>query len=375
MLNRYLQTKIANQLFDNQKVVVVFGARQVGKTTMLKQLIKQLSFKTLQINADQTVYNEVFSSRDLSKMQEIIGDNELLFIDEAQNITNIGINLKILHDEMPALKIIVSGSSSFELANQIKEPLTGRTATFHLYPLSLLELKNEMTVFELKSKLESFLIYGMYPGVYTLNTREKKIAHLTELVSAYLYKDVLQLSNIKHSDKIYKLLKLLAYQIGNEVSIHELAKQLSMSHETVNSYIDLLEKGFIIHRVSAYSKNLRKEVSKKDKIYFTDVGIRNALINNYNSFENRTDVGALWENFLFIERRKKMEYHSIFGQSFFWRLYSGAELDYVEEREGRLFGYEFKWKGRKKNPPKSWLDNYDSTFEIIDRENYFDFVV
>jgi len=372
---RQFQQNIIDQLSDNHKVIVVFGARQVGKTTLINQLIDYLKIKTLKINADQTVYHDVLSSRDLSKMQELIGEHELLFIDEAQNIPNIGINLKILHDEMPELKIIVSGSSSFELANRIKEPLTGRTATFHLYPLALKELKNEMTVFKLKNKLESLMVFGMYPGVYTLSTNEKKINHLTELVSSYLYKDVLQLSNIKHSDKIYKLLKLLAYQIGNEVSIQELATQLAMSHETVNSYIDLLEKGFIIHRVSAYSKNLRKEVSKKDKIYFTDVGIRNALINNYNSLDNRTDVGALWENFLFMERRKKMEYDSIHAQSFFWRLYSGAELDYVEEREGKLFGYEFKWGGRKKNPPKSWLNSYDSTFEIINRENYFDFVV
>ena len=375
MIIRYLHTEIIKQLTDNHKVVVVFGARQVGKTTLIKQIIEKISLKTLHINADQTRYHEVLSSRDLNKMQSLIGDNELLFIDEAQNIPNIGINLKILHDEMPELKIIVSGSSSFELANRIKEPLTGRTVTFHLYPLALLELKNEMTEFELKDKIEEFLIFGTYPGVYTLNTTTKKIKHLVELISSYLYRDVLQLSNIKHSDKIYRLLKLLAYQIGSEVSIHELAKQLGMSHETVNSYIDLLEQGFIIHRLSAYSRNLRKEVSKRDKIYFTDTGIRNALINNFNTLTNRTDVGALWENFLFIERQKKMEYHAVHGQPFFWRLYSGAELDYIEERDGKLFGYEFKWGGRKKNPPKSWLDNYDSTFEIINKENYFDFII
>lgn len=376
MILRTIEQQIRDDLTGHQKIILVFGPRQVGKTTLVRQVISTLPFKPLEINADQHKYNDILSSRDLTKMRELIGDNELLFIDEAQNISNIGINLKILHDSLPGLKIIATGSSSFELANQVKEPLTGRAWAYRLYPVSLLELSAGSTPFDLKDQTESFLRYGMYPEVLTLQGGEAKIRHLRELASAYLYKDILQLTSIKHPDKLVKLLKLLAFQVGSQVSLHELGKSLEMSHETVNNYIDLLEKGFIIFRLGGFSRNLRKEVTKMTKIFFYDTGIRNMLIENFNPLDLRQDTGALWENFLVAERRKKLEYQRMYGSTYFWRTYSGAELDYVEERDGQLFGYEFKWKASKAKAPATWLETYgNASYQLVNRDNFLEFVL
>lgn len=375
MIPRSLTGAIKQALEERRKIIVVYGPRQVGKTTLVKEVLKGHSGKILEVNADLVRYRETLSSQDLSKMMELIGDNDLIFIDEAQNVPNIGINLKILFDSLPALKIIVTGSSSFELANQVKEPLTGRTMTFRLYPLSIGELSALYTPFEIKEQLESYLLYGMYPEVLQLTGKEAKVSHLQELSSAYLYKDVLQLSGIKHSDKIHKLLKLLALQLGSLVSLHELGKSLGMSHETVNHYIDLLEKGFILFRLSGFSRNPRKEITKMNKIYFYDTGIRNVLADNFNPPTYRQDTGALWENFLIAERRKKIEYQRLYGSTYFWRTYSGAELDYVEERDGQLLGFEFKWKATKGKAPATWMETYDNTsYELINRENFLGFV-
>lgn len=376
MIQRLIKKEIIQSLQTSHKVIVIYGARQVGKTTLINSIIENLDKKTIKVNADILQYNTIFSSRNLQSMMEVIDDNEVLFIDEAQNINDIGINIKILYDSLPNLKIIVTGSSSFELANKIKEPLTGRTNTFHLYPISLGELRQTHSPFELKNNLEDYLRYGMYPEIRTIKSNINKESHLRELVSAYLYKDILKLSNIKHSDKIHKLLKLLAFQIGSLVSIHELSKQLKMSHETVSSYIDLLEKGFIIFRLSGYSGNLRKEVTKMDKIYFYDLGVRNMLMENFNPLEFRHDKGALWENFLIIERIKRGHYKKEFSNKYFWRTYSGAELDYIEESNSNLNGYEFKWKSTKFRKPKTWLENYSNTsFKLINNDNFLDFVL
>ena len=376
MFYRSIQENIKEAITISNKIVILYGPRQVGKTTLIRQILKELPYKSMEINADQLKYQEVMSSRDLTKMKELIGDHEVLFIDEAQNISNIGINLKILHDSLPALKIIANGSSSFELANQLKEPLTGRTSTFLLFPIAIQELAKQLTPFEIKDQLESYLLYGMYPEVLTLTGSDKKIKHLRELASAYLYKDVLQLSNIRHSDKIVKLLKLLAFQAGSLVSLHELGKALEMSHETVNNYIDLLEKGFVVYRLSGFSRNLRKEVNKMGKIYFFDNGMRNMLIDNFNSLDFRHDKGALWENFLVSERMKKMEYQGHYLSKYFWRTYTGAELDYVEDRDGQLSGFEFKWKTEKTKPPVTWFETYpDAGYEIVHRDNFLPFVL
>ncbi len=376
MIPRFLHEQVKETLLRRDKIVVVYGPRQVGKTTLIKGVLEELPFKSLYVDADFANIREVFSSRDLSAMQEVIGRHELLFLDEAQNIRDVGVALKLLHDHLPSLKIIASGSSSFELANKISEPLTGRTKTYFLYPVSMGELALLHTPFELKQQLSKYLTYGMYPEVLMLEGRQEKIAHLKELSSAYLYKDVLQLASIKHSDKIYKLLQLLAYQTGSLVSLEEVGKSLGMDRKTVEHYIDLLEKSFIIFRLSAYSRNLRKEISKRSKIYFYDLGIRNALLDNFNEPELRQDIGAMWENFLIVERFKKRHYSQAYGKSYFWRTYSGAELDYVEEYDGQLHGYEFKWKKRRKRLPKSWLEGYaGATYQLIDRDNFLDFVL
>ncbi len=373
---RAIEQNIINDLKTKNEIIVVYGARQVGKTTLIKQIINKINLKTLQINAEELKYQSVFSSRDLATMQALVEGYQLLFIDEAQSIENIGINLKILHDAHPTLKIIVSGSSSFELSNQITEPLTGRTKTYMLYPLAFLELQNLYNTFELQEHINQALILGGYPKLYTIQNRKEKITHLSELASSYLYKDVLQFVRVKHSKKLYDLLRLLAFQIGSTVSIYELATSLKTSSETIDRYIDLLEKSFIIFRLSGFSKNLRKEISKQDKIFFYDLGIRNSIINNFSSIENRTDVGQLWENFLLLERKKKTAYKQHQKSIYFWRTYTGAELDYVEEYEGKLVGYEFKWGTKTPKAPKSWLENYKTaSFEYVNKENFLDFIL
>jgi uncharacterized protein len=374
MYERIIANQIQKDLSDPiHKIIILYGPRQVGKTTLVKSIL-QSQDDALYINADQFIYNDVFSGRDLRKMKELIGSKSLLFIDEAQNITDIGINLKILHDELPNLRIIVTGSSSFELSNRLQEPLTGRTKTYKLFPISAQEIINFNSVFEFKSQIESLLIYGMYPEILMTSGNLDKVDGLNELASAYLYKDVLQLAGVKYADKIRKLLQLLAYQIGQPVSIHEIGKILELSHETVVRYIDLLEKGFVLYRLKGYSNNLRKEITKMDKIYFYDLGIRNNLINNFNPLSIRNDVGQLWENFLVIERLKKNLYNRTRVNSYFWRTYTGAELDYVEEFNGQLWGYEMKWSKATK-APATWLSTYEnSLFNCITKENYLTFI-
>ncbi|MBL7780092.1 MAG: ATP-binding protein [Saprospiraceae bacterium] len=376
MIPRSIAPQIIHDLTTSNKIVILYGPRQVGKTTLARQVLAQLPFRYIEVNADNMQYNEVFSARDLRKMQSVVGTHELLFIDEAQNIPDIGINLKILHDSLPDLRIIATGSSSFELANRMREPLTGRAWTYTLYPVAVQELAGSQTPFQLTQNLEQFLRFGMYPDVLQAPDEAAKVRRLRELAGSYLYKDVLQLSNIRHSDKLIRLLKLLAFQVGSPVSLHEIGQSLEMSHETVSQYIDLLEKGFILFRLSGFSRNLRKEVSKMNKVYFCDLGIRNCLIENFNPLDLRTDIGPLWENFLVVERRKKVAYQRLYGNAYYWRTYSGAELDYVEERDGRLSGFEFKWKNNKTRPPATWLDTYpESSFEVVDRDNFLDFVV
>jgi uncharacterized protein len=354
----------------------LYGARQVGKTTLAQTLIQELGFKSLSVNADEQKYINVFSERDLNKMLLLVEGYELLFIDEAQRIPDIGINLKILHDARPNLKIIVTGSSSFELANKTKESLTGRTWTFTLYPIAISELKNIRNLFEINDLLEQFLVYGTYPDVLNFQNQQDKIIFLNELTTAYLYKDIFELATVKYPGKLKKLLQLLAFQAGSQVSLNEIATNLQLNKATVETYIDLLEKAFVVFRLSGFSRNLRKEIVKMDKVYFYDLGLRNALINNFNSLDARNDKGALWENFLVIERLKNNHYQNRFAQSYFWRTYTGAELDYIEEQNGQLHGFEFKFSKKVSNPPKSWQENYpESNFSCVNQSNYLDFVL
>ena len=377
MIPRSLENKMLTRIKEGKKVVVLYGARQVGKTTLVKKLLKQIQGKTLEINADKQTYTEVLSSRNFDKLKGLVSGYDNLFIDEAQRIPNIGINLKILHDELPNLTIIVTGSSSLSLADRINEPLTGRIWTHRLYPISVMEWKAYTSAnnFELKTKLDEWLRFGMYPELLFLENYEDKREYLAELTSAYLYKDILALANIRYPEKLRQLLQLLAFQIGNLVSIHELAIALQVNRETVINYIDLLEKSFVIFRLSGFSRNLRKEVVSMDKIYFFDLGVRNAIIENFNSLSLRQDVGQLWENFLISERMKKKEYKKIFANSYFWRIHSGAELDYIEERDGALYAYEFKWKAKKVRKPKTWLESYkNASFQLLNQDNFLEFI-
>jgi len=376
MIPRYIATNIIQRINQSDKIIVIYGARQVGKTTLIKTILKNDFGKVLEINADQLKYRDILSSADLTQIKRLVSGYDLLFIDEAQQVPDIGLNLKIIKDNVPDLKIIATGSSSFELANKISEPLTGRKWTFTLFPISLLELSDFKNPFELDSELTDFLTFGMYPEVFSYENRLDKMDYLKEIIESFFYKDVLTLSQIKNSGKIYELLQLLAYQIGSPVSYSELGRKLGLSTDTVISYIDLLEKVFVIYRLPGFSRNLRKEITKNKKVYFYDTGIRNAVIEDFSLPEKRPDIGALWENFIISERIKRNTYKRAHAKSYFWRTYTGAELDYIEESSGKLSGYEIKWKKKKAKVPKSWAENYENAhFNVINAENYQDFLL
>ncbi len=377
-LSRTIEEQIIRRLTgEPRKIVILYGQRQVGKTTLAQHIFHQLKGrKVLQVNADLNPHSEVFSSRDLTRLRLFLSGYDFLFIDEAQRIPDIGINLKILHDNFPELRILVTGSSSLDLANRIHEPLTGRTWTFRLHPFSAQELTGRIPVLDYYARLEEWLVFGSYPGVFELESRYDKAAFLSELTQAYLYKDVLELSGIRHSGKLHNLLRLLAFQVGSEVSFNELGRNLELDTVTVQRYVDLLEKSFVIRSVGGYSRNLRKEISKKKKIYFLDLGVRNALIGQFASLNLRDDRGRLWENYLFIERLKLLDNNQIRANQFFWRLQTGAELDYVEEREGKIMGFEFKFGGGKVKAPTAWQQTYpEATFNLINRENFLPFIL
>lgn len=365
-----------NKYLELNKVLIIYGARRCGKTTLLKNFLKNQKEKYLLLNGEDIFVQKNLSSQSIEKLRNYIGENKLLIIDEAQKINQIGLNLKLIVDNIPKIKIIATGSSSFDLANQIGEPLTGRKYTFKLFPLSQLEISKTENQSETQANLESRLIYGSYPEIIINKDNQKNTEYLREIVNSYLYKDILELEGIRHSDKIIRLLQLLAFQIGKEVSMSELGTQLSLSKNTTEKYLGLLEKTFIIYHLTGFSKNLRKEISKNRRYYFYDNGIRNSLINNLNPPEIRDDIGMLWENYIITERLKKQEYLRIHGNNYFWRTYDQKEIDFVEEREGKIFGYEIKWS--KKPVTKTaqiWLKTYkNSEYKIIDKNDYLDFI-
>jgi len=359
------------------KVLFIFGSRQAGKTTLLKKFLSENKdkFRYKLDSGDDINLHAVLGSSDFKKIIEYAKGYDLIAIDEAQRIKGIGQGLKIMVDQVPNLKAIVTGSSSFELAGQIGEPLTGRKITLALYPLSQIEMGNIYNDYELKSRLDDYLIYGAYPEVLTNEFINDKKRILEELVGSYLLKDILELEKVKSSKLLLDLLRLLAFQIGSEVSLSELGKQLGIEGKTVARYLDLFEKSFVIINIRGFSRNLRKEITKKSKYYFLDNGIRNAIIANFNPLEIRDDIGKLWENFLVVERIKKQSYHQIYSNNYFWRTWNQKEIDWVEERDGKLFGYEFKWKSKPLKAAAAWTENYpDASLEIIDKENYLEFV-
>lgn len=362
-------------MLENGRALIIYGPRRVGKTTILKNYLKKTRLKYKLDVGENIRVQQVLSSQDFSKILPYAQDYELICLDEAQQIPNIGMGLKIIVDQLPDIKVIATGSSSFDLSHQIGEPLTGRKKTLILYPIAQLELTKLHTRYELKQRIEEFLIFGSYPQVIIAKSKQKKIEILNEIVSSYLLKDILSLEKVKGSKVLLDLLKLLAFQVGSEVSFNELSIKLNIDIKTVARYLDLLEKTFVIFRLSGFSRNLRSEITQKSKYFFLDNGIRNGVILQFNDLDTRDDVGKLWENFLVSERIKKQQYHHIFANNYFWRTHDQKEIDLVEEREGKLFTFEFKYGQRKEKIPKQFFETYpNSQIDIITQDNYLDFI-
>jgi hypothetical protein len=359
------------------RVLLIHGPRRVGKTTLLQNLLAHTSLKYKLDSGDNIRTQQILSSQDFSQILPYVEGYDLLAIDEAQNIPNIGVALKIMVDQAPGIRLIATGSSSFELAGQVGEPLTGRKRTLTLFPMAQSELRSVFNRFELSEKLADFMIFGTYPEVLTASSRNERIEIVSEIANSYLLKDILSFDRVKSSRTLLDLLKLLAFQIGSEVSLNELATQLEVEVRTAQRYLDLLEKSFVILRLGGFSRNLRQEITSKAKYYFLDIGIRNALIAQFNSPDQRNDLGQLWENFFVIERLKHRTYMTIPANMYFWRTYDQQEIDLVEERDGRLFGYECKWAPKKPiTAPRSWLEAYaEAEFNVVHPKNYQDFVL
>ena len=353
------------------KVVVLYGARRVGKTTLIHDLTKSMSLKTRFINAEDKRYYQVLGEPRADQLSAFIGDNDLLVIDEAQHIPGIGASLKLIVDQLPDKRLLISGSSSLSLAKQIGEPLTGRSWTFQLHPISLSEYGATIGQFEAEQSLGQLLVYGMYPDVLTTIGTQGKEAYLNELINAYLYRDLLEFGLVQKPPAVRKLLELLAFQVGSLVSLAELGQQVGLDRVTVERYLGLLEDSFVIFRLGGYSRNLRNEISKTAKYYFWDVGVRNALISRYQPLSLRDDIGALWENFCIVERRKTAVQPGTMYRDYFWRTHTGSEIDYIEEQAGQLRGTEFKWNPRKTpRTPKKWLEAYPhANFTVITPAN------
>lgn len=375
MIQRALLAKIADQCFKN-KAILLLGARQVGKTTLLKNLVETLNVKTKWLNADEAdIYNELTAANTSTALLQLIGpETKLAIIDEAQQIADIGLKLKLLHDNKPELQMIATGSSAFDLLNRTNEPLTGRKRTFYLYPISYAELVANTDRLEAKRTLEARLIFGSYPEVINNPGTEKNV--LIEIAQSYLYKDILQLEGIRKSSHLEKLLQALAFQVGNEVNYHEISKTIgNINSSTVEKYLDLLEKTYVIYKLPALSRNMRSEIKKGKKYYFYDNGIRNVLISNYSPVEMRFDKGALWENFLISERLKRNHYVGNTPNTYFWRTHDQAEIDYIEEQDGVLNAFEFKWKEENVRFPDSFLKAYPNhQTQLINRDNFESFV-
>ena len=348
-----------------------FGARRVGKTMLVKEILDNIDEPVLILNGEDINVHDKLAVKTVENYKQILGSYKLLYIDEAQKIPEIGQKLKLMIDEIEGLRIIISGSSSFDISRDAGEPLTGRKYSFNLYAFSEREYNQTENSIAKVDKIRERLVFGNYPELIHLPDRDDKIDYLNEMVSSYLLKDILVYENIKNSQKIFNLLRLVAFQLGGEVSMQELGKQLAISKNTVEKYLDLLSKVYILHKVEGFSRNLRKEITKNSRWYFLDNGIRNAVIANFNPVESRNDIGQLWENYMISERIKFQEYKRMSSNNYFWRTYEQQEIDWVEERGGSLHGYEFKWKENKSKIPTQWKTAYpDSSFEVINMNNF-----
>lgn len=355
MIKRLLDSSI-NQRLGKGKVILVLGPRQVGKTTLLNDITERRG-NCLFLNGDDPIVKQQLEGANTQTLKQIIAGYTLIFVDEAQRIKNIGLTLKLILDQFKHVQLLVSGSSALELANEVNEPLTGRKWEYQMYPISWQELLQHLGYLDTHKQLEQRLIYGMYPEVITQQGNERET--LQQLAGSYLYKDLLSLEGIRKPELLERLLRALALQLGNEVSYNELANTLQVDKKTIETYIQLLEKAFVIFRLQPFSRNLRNEITSSRKIYFYDNGIRNAIIANFNPLELRQDVGELWENFLISERMKFLSYSNKWSNRYFWRTHAQQEIDYIEEHDGNIFAYEFKWSKKVKAKfPKTFLATY-----------------
>jgi predicted AAA+ superfamily ATPase len=372
MIQRALE-RIIKKRINSGKAIVLLGPRQTGKTTLLEKIATETG-EYLLLDCDDFLVREKLENANTESLKQIIGKHKTVFIDEAQRVKNIGLTLKIITDRIKNVMLLVSGSSALELANEINEPLTGRKWEYMLYPISWQEIREHAGYIKTHQQLEQRLIFGMYPEVINNTGDEAEV--LKQLSGSYLYKDLLAFKSIRKPDLVPKLLKALALQLGNEVSNNELSKLLQVSKDTVGTYIDLLEKAFIIYPLEPLSRNLRNEISTNRKIYFFDNGVRNALIANFNPTGMRQDIGALWENFLMSERNKFLHYSGISANSYFWRTKQQQEIDYVEERGGKFYAYEFKWNPNVKPKfSKTFINSYQPDLQIVNKNNFEDFVM
>lgn len=371
MVKRILAKSLSERLHKG-KVLVLVGPRQVGKTTLIREILKDESY--LFLDGDDPVVRNQLTNAGKVELEAILGNAETVFVDEAQRIENIGVTLKIIHDQFKSVQLIVSGSSSLELRSEMNEPLTGRKWEYRLFPISYEEYEKSEGYLVAQGDLENRLIYGFYPDV--LNNKGEERDVLNEITESYLFKDILAYGNIRKPDVLEKILRALAFQVGNEVSYNEVAQLVGIDKNTVSNYIQLLEMSFVVYSLPSFSRNLRNEIKTNRKIYFYDNGVRNALIQNFNPLDLRNDVGALWENFLMAERMKRNEYHRYYCNTYFWRTIQQQEVDYVEERDGTISGFEFKWNPKAKvSFPKSFRETYNAKMDVISRENFRDFVM
>lgn len=373
MVKRFLETQL-KQKFNEGKAIILMGARQVGKTTLLKNIFENES-DYIWLNADEPDVLQLFEEPNSLRLKQFFEDKKYVIIDEAQRIPDVGLKLKLITDEIPEVQLIATGSSSFELANSVNEPLTGRKWEYKMFPISFGEMVKHHGLLQEKRALQHRLVFGYYPDVINNIGKEKEV--LKQLSDSFLYRDVLMFDQIKKPDKIIKLLQALAYQVGSQVSYNEIGNMIGLDSKTVEKYVLVLEQSFVIFRLSSFSRNLRNELKSSKKIYFFDNGIRNALIANFTIAENREDIGKLWENFLVSERIKKLNYQELWKNYWFWRTKEQKEIDWLEESDGKLEAFEFKWstKGNEKIP-KQFSDAYPETnFNVITPKNYENFLL
>lgn len=374
MIERLLEKIVIDNLYKG-KAIIIIGARQVGKTTLVNQIRDKTKRKSILFNCDEIVTKNALTEPSINQLKDLVQSYDLVIIDEAQRVKNIGLTLKLLVDNFKGIQLVVTGSSALELSDSIIEPLTGRKFEYHLYPFSINELKGSFGMFEESKLLYKRLIYGTYPDVINYPGQETEV--LNNLTTSYLYKDVFAYQEIRKTELVSHLLKALAAHVSSEISYNEIAKLLGSDPTTIKRYIELLEKAYVIFRLNSFSRNVRTELRKSRKLYFYDNGVRNAILGNFNSIDTRQDVGQLWENYLVSERVKYLHYGKIYAQQYFWRTKQQQEIDYLEEIDGKIYAWEFKWNPKKRSSfPKTFLNNYQvEETKIINNENYWEFFI